>query len=343
MSQHAVTTARGPLYAVGAVSLLPSLAGGCGLVVVGSPSWESTLFGVGWLGVAVGGLLSPRLEQLRWLVGGLLLVMLGLVVQRLVATGSGRTLQAPSNRLTDRLIPERDIALGGSNLLIINGFMGDEEGLVPALKDGYTRMRQDQGAVPSPVLSTLLFGQSARDHSVLVVAGEPQREHAAVVFLHGSMGNVTLLCWQVSRAAAPLGIATTCPSAGTRAQWATEHVETVRTTIATARRRGARRVILAGLSAGGIAASVLAPDLDIDGLVLISGVAGAAQAAKVPTLVIQGGKDPRTPAAPARAYARRGGDKVTYFEHADAAHWLILSHHELVRSQLESWLRRHAL
>ena len=42
---------------------------------------------------------------------------------------------------------------------------------------------------------------------------------AVVLFLHGSMGNITVACWQVAQAANPVGLDVICPSTDWRAEW----------------------------------------------------------------------------------------------------------------------------
>lgn len=267
---------------------------------------------------------------------------------RVLAAGESETIVSASGpnggsgRIVDRLVPERDLALSGSRLLQVLGVMPpDEPGLLDHLDAGYTRMRDAEGPTPSPVLGTFLFGNTPEDFEVLRVAptGEPDPT-GAVVFLHGFIGSVTLLCWEVAQAAGPLGLETVCPATTWEARWANrDGRRIVERTLTDLRARGVERVYLAGLSAGAIGASVLAPSLDIDGLVLISGTAREARPAHVPTLVLQGARDRMTRPGPARRYARAGGRRTRYVETEDAGHWLILSHHEQTRDELRTFLR----
>lgn len=314
----------------------------CGLTLVGPPTWETAVFsGAVTLGV-IAGLIAPWSKGALYTARVASLILFAVIVYRFFAAQASPSITSPSNRWSDRIVPERDVALGGSNLLIAAGAMGpDHPGLLDALRDGYTRMRRSEGAVPSAVVSTFMFGQSPEDHSVFRVS-PPSRfnpPEAVVLFLHGFIGNVTLECWQVGQAANPLGLDVVCPSADWRARWASPpHRRTVQETIARLREQGARRVYLAGLSAGAIGASRLAPSLDIEGLILISGASRQARPARVPTLVLQGRRDPRTRPGPARAYARRAGRRATYVEHPEATHWMILSHHEWVTDHIRAWL-----
>ncbi|MCC6873085.1 MAG: alpha/beta hydrolase [Sandaracinaceae bacterium] len=245
-------------------------------------------------------------------------------------------------RALDRILPERDVALGGSRILALAGAVPDDApGLLSALRDGYSRMSDAEGAVPSPVLGTFVQGQSASDYTVVRVGtGSFNPPSVAVVFLHGFIGSVALLCWQVSLAAQAIGAVTVCPSTDWQAQWTSpDSLVIVERTLSELRSQGVRRIYLAGLSAGAIGVSRIAHRFDVEGVILLSGASSRVEHPKrVPTLVIQGGRDPRTPAGPARAYARRLGALASYREVPEADHWLVLSHHEQVRRWMEEWL-----
>ena len=308
--------------------------------LLGPPSVEAACFTVGVFLATAGAFRRDEAARRRWLAVGLGIA--GLVL--LVRCGSGAAGEAVTNgsepgsrsgRWLDRLVPERDLALGGSRLLGVLGLMPpDEPGLLDHLRDGYDRMRADEGAVPSPVLGNLLLGQTPDDHGVLRVRADARDEatdaRAGLVFLHGFMGSTTLSCWQVAQAAKVRGIATVCPAMDWRARWDTPGGRTIaRRAVAELREGGAERVYLAGLSAGAIGASRIARDLDVDGVILISGASRRPRPARVPTLVLQGARDRMTPPALARAYVERlDSGVVRYIELPDAGHWLVLSHHE---------------
>jgi predicted esterase len=315
-----------------------------GLTIAGPPSIETGVFTIGVLLGVVGCLAAPW-RNTRALVLSAVVLVLGVVIYRYFAAAEGTTVHESAGphggeaRWTDRIIPERDVALGGSGLLIATGRMPvDQPGLMDALRDGYSRMEQAEGPVPSAVVGTFLFGQSADDHSLFRVA-PPRYEppQSVVIFLHGFIGSVTLLCWQVAQAANPVGLDVVCPAADWEARWAEpEGVRTIEATIAALRAQGVRRIYLAGLSAGAIGASRLAPRLDVEGVVLISGASSLGRASGKPTLVLQGALDRMTPATHARAYARRA--HATYEEHPEAGHWLLLSHHEWAMQHMRRWL-----
>lgn len=307
----------GPLGLLGALALL------------GPPTWETGTFFVATSACLVGVL------RRWWRVARVgAVAMLSLVALRLTfaddtALSSTRD---QSTSWLDRIVPERDLALGASRLLVWTGGV-QEPGLLPALEDGYDRMRNSQGWVPSPVLSNFLLPQTPSAHQVVRVAGPPR--DSAVVFLHGSMGSVTLECWQVAVAS---GMETVCPSMHWSADWSRlGGREIAADAIAELRARGYERVFLVGLSNGAIGASRIAPSLDVDGVVLISGAARDAPPARVPTLMIQGARDTMTPPSLARSYAHRSR-RVRYREAANANHWLILSHHEWWTAELREWL-----
>ncbi len=324
---------------------LPALAV-CGLSLVGPPSAEAAVFSLAVLLAVVGGLTVPWRQDAWWGPRLGFLLALAVLGYRFVEAGRSNTLRTATGpamsegRWLDRLVPERDVALGGSSLLTFAGVIGEPH-LLDALRDGYDRMRRAEGRVPSSVISTFLFGQGPEDHTVHTASpgGDAAPRQATVVFLHGYIGNVSLICWQVAQAANPVGLDVVCPSMHFEADWAGPDGRTiVEATIERLRARGVRRIYLAGLSAGSIGASRLAPSLDIEGLVLISGVSPAARASRVPTIVLQGDRDTMTRPEPARRYARRGGRRVRYVAYEDASHWLILSHHEAVTEALRGWL-----
>lgn len=332
-----------------AFGLVPTLLL-CAWTLPGPPAPATFAFSVA-VAVATVGAFRPKGADRRLLLGLAAVGALVVLVIRVSVAGDGRTVTNGSlpgdgeggGRFIDRLVPERDVAIGGSRLLLVTGLMPeDEPGLLDHLDDGYRRMREAEGAVPSPVVGTFLFGQSPDDFGLLRVAPTgPRRPEAAVLFLHGFIGSVSLLCWQVGQAAGPVGLETVCPAMDWRARWdSPDGRAVVRATLRDLRARGVRRVYLAGLSAGAIGASRLAEDLDVRGVVLLSGASPEATPRAVPTLVLQGARDRMTPPAPARRYAQALGARARYVEVEDAGHWLVLSHHEAVRAEIEAFLRR---
>lgn len=350
MRRALATLARG-LFA------LPLLAIAA-LLFAGPPTPEGGAFGLALVAISLG--LALRIREAN--VAGSL-VAISLVIARLVFATEGEHLIAHDGRGIDRVLPERDVALGASRLLLLAGVVEEhtaaeqptsheptsgERGLLAALREGYDRMRDDEGWVPSPVLSTLTLGHE-RDDFVLLERRAP-RTDAAVIFLHGSMGNVTLECWQVAQAAAVHGLPTFCPSTDASGRWDARRGRAILdVTSMRLKRRGVRRVAIVGLSAGGIGLSRLAPRLrlpegmSLEGLVQLSGTGAPARPRRVPTLILQGGRDRMTPPAPARRHAHALGRHARYVEVPEAGHWLLLSHHAQVHDELSRFFARTLL
>lgn len=315
----------------------------CLWAMLGPSTGETMAFTVGVLVLTVGSFIRDASRKRAMAIG--LAISVGVLVVRFWMGAEGETItntNAPGDdagRWLDRVVPERELALGGSRLLLVLGMMpGDEPGLLEHLADGYSRLREAEGAVPSPVLGNLVLGQEPDDHGVLRVTPDGASSDAALVFLHGYMGSTTLNCWQVAQGAAALGIETRCPAMDWRARWDTPAGRRIaRETIEDLRAESVERVYLAGLSAGAIGASRIGRDLDVDGLILLSGASRRPRPVSVPTLILQGEQDPMTPPELARAYARqvRG---ARYVEFPDAGHWMVLSHHTRVTAEITGFL-----
>lgn len=338
---------RRALSTLGRVLLALPLLSIATLLFLGPPTPEGGAFGLALVAISLG--LVARIREATLAATSVAVL---LVLARLVFADHGTHLTAHDGRRIDRVLPERDVALGSSRLLLLAGVIDEHapptNGLLPALRDGYDRMRDDEGWVPSPVLSTLTVGHEADDFVMLERTAS--RDDAAVIFLHGSMGNVTLECWQIARAAAAHDLPTFCPSTDTSGRWDAHRGRAILdVTLTRLQQRGVRRVVIVGLSAGGISLSRLAPRLrlprgmSLEGLVQLSGTAAPARPRRVPTLVLQGGRDHMTPPAPARRHARALDGHARYVEVPDAGHWLLLSHHTLVREELSRFFARTLL
>jgi pimeloyl-ACP methyl ester carboxylesterase len=80
------------------------------------------------------------------------------------------------------------------------------------------------------------------------------------VFLHGFGGSFALPCWQLAKAALPMGYVTRCPATGPEGDWWEASGEAiVRDLIDELRREGYRKIVLVGLSNGAVGAARLAP------------------------------------------------------------------------------------
>jgi predicted esterase len=316
----------------------------CGLTIPGPPSMETILFTVS-IAIFVMACLASPWRNTRVLVLISALLAMTVVAYRFFAAAQGDTIAASTgphggeSRWIDRIAPERDVALAGVNLLIATDRMPrDRPGILDALRDGYARMHRSEGPVPSAIVGTFLFGQSPDDHSLLRIAPERfEPPEAVVLFLHGYIGSLTLACWQVAQAANPVGIDVVCPATHWSGDWTSEDGRrTVERNIEILRSQGVRRIYLAGLSQGAISISEIAPSLDVDAVILISGAQRGAPSPHEPVLVLQGRLDRMTPRGPARAYAAQSGGH--YAEQPEAGHWMILSHHEWFTTELRTWL-----
>ncbi len=199
----------------------------------------------------------------------------------------------------------------------------EREKLDAALGLSYDAMRADEDDAASPlrIVSESPLAYVPRTGSVI----------AGVVFLHGHGGAFAQPCWQIAHALA--SAATVCPSIGASADWASARGEAlVRDAIAELHRRGAARVVMMGLSDGGIGATRLAPRLraELAGVVAISGVDPAAPAPGLPALVLQGTLDRMMSSAVAQAWAARVGARFVAVPHGHFA--LLLAPDELERA-----------
>ena len=304
--------------------------------------------------VVVGVVTSPfrgrRLRGLTWagLVG--VAVVLG---ARVVVADDGEHLRAVplpeggrGGRIVDRLVEEQDVVLSAAPLLGSLRMIprGEGEGLTGALQTEYARMRGAEGAAPSPFASTVLGLDGPDAFDVLLHEAQGARGSVAVVFLHGYGGSFALPCWEVAAAAARVGMETACPSVGPRGDWWTPRGERIaRETVRWVRGRGATRVVLAGLSNGGIGASRLAPRLrrEIDGVVLLSGAAPVAPPRGLPVLVVHGRQDRMTSASVATRYARRAGRHGTLVL-LPGDHFVLVHRAEQIQARLAEWLAAFA-
>jgi pimeloyl-ACP methyl ester carboxylesterase len=310
----------------------------------------------GW-GYAVGaaftaaGLLSMPWRRRRGLTRAGLGLMLLVASARLVfAGGDGLdTLRLPSgdSRLINRLVAERDGTLLAAHMLLLTGQLprSDARDFLPALDAAFDRIDGAAGPFATPAAATWLGLQSPEDFDMVVIPPEgPNPPEAAVVALHGYTGNFAVYCWQLSRAARAISALTVCPSVGPLGDWwSRQGEETLKNTLAWLERRGIRRVYLAGLSNGGVGASVLAGRLahstpELRGLLLISGASRVAEAPRVPVLLVQGQHDSMFPARRMRAFAERAGKLATSVE-IDSGHFAFLDHAEECERAIASWLR----
>jgi len=330
--------------AVGALLAIPALP--LGLLAATTPvSFVGFLYVVGALATIAGLVTAPmRTTRYRGVTRAGLGLLATAIVVRVAFAGHGKTITMTRGRsdsapFLDRLLPEDDVAITSARAVIMTGMLPatDTKNLLPTLERAFRTMNQTEGSIPSPIVTTLLNRQARDGFDMIVVSVEPARTRA-VVFLHGSGGNFTLQCWMVAQAAARIGSATFCPSTRfTGDWWAGPGPEIVRQTMDRVRARGFDRIVLAGLSNGGVGASRLAPQLGggIVGLLLVSGAAPDAPAAGVPTLALEGAHDGMMAPRVVRLYAERTGS--TYVE-IEGTHFVLLEQPELMTERMARWL-----
>jgi hypothetical protein len=298
------------------------------------------------LGLAAGAWSPARLRR------RVLLMVLGLA-----ATGAAATLilsgdsehpfleelRIPSGEPLPRwtsLLPERDAAIVSAPFL---ASARESEGLVPALDAVYDELDDDVSLRRSTQLRTL-FGAQSRDGSDAHLHREPNSENW-LVFLHGFGGNAVSACWIVSRAAARAGWNTICPSTSFGARWWSDDGQAIlRETFRFARRRGARRFVIAGYSNGASGALQWLRDHDdpsLHGLVLVSGFQPNVDPAaiRVPTLIVSGAEDEVFDAARLRSWARRIARSEVMIERG-GDHMMIVKARSVVESAITGFLRR---
>jgi pimeloyl-ACP methyl ester carboxylesterase len=340
----AAAAAAPPALALALAGLLAPALGRAELSVWG---WLWSFEAVA-LAVGLGTIPSRRRRFARVRAAGVAgLVLLGLV--RTTLFGGSETAHlvvidraghvASGARLLDRLFEERDAAMVGSRLLVLAGAVRASEfrNLPSLLAQSYPQLEQDAPRLGTPIPATLLGLQRADAFDAIVVAPEGAPSGLGVVFLHGLAGNFALPCLEVARAARRSGAETICPSTRFEGDWWRGDGEAIiRASIAHLRSRGARAIVLVGLSHGGLGASRLAGRLgrEIDGLVLVSGVAANAPTPRVPTLVVQGERDAMARTGAVRAWAR-GRVRVRYVE-LPGTHFVLLEE----RARVAEALRR---
>jgi len=309
----------------------------------------------GWAYVAAAAVTSAGLLSMPWRSrrgltrAGLGLLLLIASLRLLLANGNRLdTLRLPSEspRLINRLVAERDGTLFALRLLLLTGRLprSDSREALPALDSAFERMDAAEGALATPAVATWLGRQSPEDFDAVIIPPDGGKTpQTAVVMLHGYAGNFAVYCWQVSRAANAISALTICPSVGPAGDWwSAQGEKTLKHTLAWLEHRGIRRIYLAGLSNGGMGASILAarvshPGVELKGLVLISGASSRAPEPRVPTLIVQGRHDTMMPTRLMRAFAERAGPLATYFE-VNSGHFALLDRYQECEQAISAWL-----
>jgi pimeloyl-ACP methyl ester carboxylesterase len=296
--------------------------------------------------VTVAGLVTApwRSSRRRGVTRAGLVLVAATVVLRAASAGHGVTISMSRGTSTapilDRLLPEDDVAVTSARAVIMTGMLpaNDTRDLVPTLKRAFDVMNRAEGASPSPIVMTTLGLQGTGGFDTLEVSAPTPDAHAAVLFLHGFGGNFTLQCWMIAQAARRAGAATFCPSTRLAGDWWNAAGEAiVRESMRRLRERGFDRVVLAGLSNGGVGASRLAPRLRdrIVGLLLVSGAAPDAPSAGVSTLALEGTHDTMMSPRVVRQYAVASGAEYVELE---GTHFVLIERPDAMTDAMARWL-----
>lgn len=318
------------------------------LVVTGDPSWSAIAYLIAF-GVVLGGCLTlPFPEQpfrrRRGICRGGALAIAAVAVLHALTVGTGKTTHVVDEngrgaRIVSRFVEESDVDLAMTRALFGIGLLHDDSEETPAaMRAAYADLVREEGHLASPLLGTHLGLQSASGFDLVIVDPIGAPSDAAVVFLHGSAGNFVLPCVQLGKAIRSLGITTACPSAGWSAEWDTvDGIATVEKTLALLRARGVKRFLLAGLSAGGYGASLIAPKMKgtFVGLLLLSGADPEAGAAGVPTLSIHGTHDTMADFADAEKYVVHTSARLV---EVDAGHFAFLVRYDAIARDIRSFV-----
>ena len=242
--------------------------------------------------------------------------------------------------LLDRLLPESDVATTSARAVVLAHILppNDTRRLVPTLRDSFARMDAEEGVYPSPIVRTALGRQTKNAYDVIEIVSPSPQTHSAVLFLHGFGGNFTLQCWAVARASKIANATTFCPSTRFRGDWwRGDGPAIVEDMLTRLEARGFDRIVLAGLSNGGLGASALAPKFKkrIVGLLLISGAMTGAAAPGVPTIAFEGSRDGMMPPSVVRNYAENTG--ASYVE-LDGTHFLLLEKLDVMTTKMAAFM-----
>ena len=241
------------------------------------------------------------------------------------------------------IVDERDPAVLAAAFLELMGALpaADRAGMAAVLDDGYHRLAEDVGFVPTLMPVTAV--REARGDDFFMITFEVPDPVGVVVFLHGSGGPFTLPCWQVAQAARAAGFSTWCPATAPRAAWADVDSgrPVVLRAVALARAHTATGIVVGvGLSAGGIGLTAMGADddLDLDGVIAISGTAHQAPRARHPTLLVHGERDGMV--AIDHAIALAAVDDSATLRRFDGNHFVLLQAHAAIASAVTTRLRQ---
>ena len=311
-------------------------------------------------GVATFGLVSPVPRYrfaLRRTIGAIALACLGVAVllcakSAVVPPRSGDILSVPGSNLlsVDGVVPEQDlIAIATRFLPLIGGLsLSEARNLLPETSRLFTAMYQERGHYTSPLLSSVVAAPLlSRSRGLVLRSQGGGHSHKAIVFLHGTGGNIGLLCWIISRGADAIGADTYCPSLGVLGMWGSDRGrEIVRDLLATLMERGTTDIYLVGVSAGAVGAALLTQEFapHLRGVALISGSHPAIRDAKIPILLLYGRQDERFPPQLLRWIAQESAKRnpAVTIEEVEGDHLYPLKHFDEFTTLLRTWLKELA-
>lgn len=273
-----------------------------------------------------------------------LLLLVGVIAFRITTGKHGATISlergGKNSPMLDRLLPERDVSITSARAVILAGILpaNDTKNLVGTLKKSYARMDASEHAYPSPIVTTTLQMQRANGFDVIEIPAPSADSHSAVLFLHGYGGNFTLQCWAVAQASRKANASTFCPSTRLWGDWwRGDGPQIAHEMLTQLHARGFDKIVLAGLSNGGLGASRMAPQLrnQIIGLLLISGASPDSAASGVPTIAFEGDNDTMMTPRVVKEYAENTG--ASYVELA-GTHFLLLEDLDEMTTKMGTWL-----
>jgi pimeloyl-ACP methyl ester carboxylesterase len=314
------------------------------LFVLTSPgTWSGIAYALGLVTLTIAGASLGKSWARKLAAGGAGSIALTIVVRLFTASRGDamvmNTGTTPGSRFVNRVVDEEDLSVSAARTMRVTGFMHDPDvSVLPEeMTSAYARMRAAQGDGPSPVLATYLGLEGPGAYDAIEV-GDVEHASGVVVFLHGFAGSFALPCWEVSRAAARVGMATVCPATRWVGDWwNTAGETTLREVVTNLHSRGQKHLILAGLSNGGIGGSLLVTRFpgSFEGFIAISGASPQASAPGIPVLCVQGEYDAQIAASVVRAYATRSG--ATYVS-LPVGHFALLVKEDEVVDAMATWL-----
>ena len=211
---------------------------------------------------------------------------------------------------------------------------------------------REMGSVMAFAYEDARGGQVERGHYVALVPRQPK---AALLFLHGSVGNFSLYWYLLSELARRHGVAVLCPSFGIGNWQRPGGVETALSAAEDACRRfglDPGRLFIAGLSNGGrgVTRVLAAEPRRFRGAILLSAVQedepvargiSAGAWAGLPVLLIHGEEDERIAVARVVASSdrmRAAGAQLTRLLIPGEDHFVLLSQRERVLPYIANWI-----